>query len=640
MLTGLPIGAHGIDHDGLWQRTDADGQPIAPDLRGRFLAETLRAAGYRTEGYYTWKYLEPRFGFGDGFDRYERLGHTFLSDPEVGPRVLALEGVARELGATRTELVERGAAGEAVAAELAAVEARLADGAAQARLRAEHPHLFGDIQVADEVVDRGIAALERARSPSSSSCTLFDVHDPYVSPAPFGTRFDPRYGPIDGRRVTASNSPVRPGMDPRDLENLVARYDGGIAWVDSQIGRLLERLDELGLAEDTRVVVTSDHGEEFFEPGGKTHRGSVYPEVLSVPLLVRWPARIAPGTVVSGTAGLVDIVPTVAAAAGVDHGAPTGGRDLLPLIAAGRVPERALTAEVVAEATGGGVLHRSSVVEGARQRVRDVAANAETWGELDLTADQPIPQRPTDPNEARAAFQRALQRLENLRSASPPRVLDASPLTDLEQRGTSMGYAGGDGGDAGGDRSTFEGGVRAPRSGRVAARAARTRQAVRAPTRAGLLARSPAERAGRERLDSPNHSASPGRDAGLGAPVLVTLADADDPGRDRHLVLGASRESRQGVQAIGRQRDVRAHPGADPQVERLIRGHDLRRQDRAAVLERRDHVLVGRREHADFESPARDHHAVEDHVEVPTQLEGDALAPGGSRAECDRGGAL
>lgn len=462
MLTGLPIGAHGIDHDGLWQRTDADGQPIAPDLRGRFLAETLRAAGYRTEGYYTWKYLEPRFGFGDGFDHYERLGHTFLSDPEVGPRVLALEGVARELGDARTDLEERGSAGEDVGAELAEVEARLADVATQGRaLRAEHPHLFGDIKVADEVVDRGIAALERAEAPLFLFLHLFDVHDPYVSPAPFGTRFDPRYeGPIDGRRVTASNSPVRPGMDPRDLENLVARYDGGIAWVDSQIGRLLERLDELGFAEDTLVVVTSDHGEEFFEHGGKTHRGSVYPEVLSVPLLVRWPARIAPGTVVSGTAGLVDIVPTVAAAAGVDHGAPTGGRDLLPLIAAGRVPERALTAEVVAEAPGGGVLHRSSVVEGARQRVRDVAANAETWGELDLTADQPIPQRPTDPNDARAAFQRALQRLENLRSASPPRILDASPLTDLEQRElASMGYAGGDGGGAGGDRSTFEGGV-------------------------------------------------------------------------------------------------------------------------------------------------------------------------------------
>lgn len=462
MLTGLPIGAHGIDHDGLWQRTGADGQPVAPDLRGRFLAETLKAAGYRTEGYYTWKYLEPRFGFGDGFDRYERLGHTFLSDPEVGPRVLALEGVARELGATRTELEERASAGEEVATELAEVEARLADVAAQGRtLRAEHPHLFGDIKVADEVVDRGIAALERAEAPLFLFLHLFDVHDPYVSPAPFGTRFDPRYeGPIDGRRVTASNSLVRPGMDPRDLENLVARYDGGIAWVDSQVGRLLDRLDELGLAEDTLVVVTSDHGEEFFEHGGKTHRGSVYPEVLSVPLLVRWPARIAPGTVVAGTAGLVDIVPTVAAAVGVDHGAPTGGRDLLPLIAAGRVPQRALTAEVVAEAPGGGVLHRSSVVEGARQRVRDVATNAETWGELDLEADQPIPQRPTDPTEARAAFLRALQRLENLRGASPPRALDASPLTDLEQRElASMGYAGGDGGDAGGERSTFEGGV-------------------------------------------------------------------------------------------------------------------------------------------------------------------------------------
>ena len=153
----------------------------------------------------------------------------------------------------RTDLEERGSAGEDVGAELAEVEARLADVAAQGRaLRAEHPHLFGDIKVADEVVDRGIAALERAEAPLFLFLHLFDVHDPYVSPAPFGTRFDPRYeGPIDGRRVTASNSPVRPGMDPRDLENLVARYDGGIAWVDSQIGRLLERLDELGLAEPT-----------------------------------------------------------------------------------------------------------------------------------------------------------------------------------------------------------------------------------------------------------------------------------------------------------------------------------------------------------------------------------------------------
>lgn len=467
MLTGLPVAAHGIDHDGLWQRKDAEGAPVAPDLRGRFLAETLQAAGYRTEGYYTWKYLEPRFGFGAGFDRYERLGHTFLSDPVVGPRVLALEAVAKELGAERARLEEQRAAGgvpeATLTAELGEVERRLAEVAEQGKaLRADHPELFGEVKVADQVVDRGIAALEEAQSSLFLFLHLFDAHDPYVSPEPFHSRFDPDYqGPIDGRRVTTGDSLVQPGMASRDLENLIARYDGGIAWVDSQLARLFARLEELGLARDTLVVVTSDHGEEFFEHGGKTHRGSVYPEVLCVPLLMRWPAGLPSGVVVEGTAGLVDLVPTITAAAGLEHGAPTGGRDLLALARAGAIPERPLTAEVVADAPGGGVLHRSSLVEGARQRVRDVSARQETWGELDLTAHAPVPVLPTDEDQARAAFLRALQRLVNLRSASPPRALDASPLTDLEQRElASMGYAGGAGGSGpDGDRSTFEGGA-------------------------------------------------------------------------------------------------------------------------------------------------------------------------------------
>ncbi len=471
MLTGLPVAAHGIDHDGLWQRTDAEGAPVAPDLRGRFLAETLQAAGYRTEGYYTWKYLEPRFGFGAGFDRYERLGHTFLSDPVVGPRVLALEAVAKELGAERARLEQQraasGASEDGIAAELDEVARRLAEVGEQGRaLRAAHPELFGEVKVAEQVVDRGIAALEQAQDagqePLFLFLHLFDVHDPYVSPEPFHSRFDPDYqGPIDGRRVTTGDSLVQPQMAPRDLQNLIARYDGGIAWVDSQLARLFARLEDLGLARDTLVVVTSDHGEEFFEHGGKTHRGSVYPEVLCVPLLMRWPAGLPSGVVVEGTAGLVDLVPTLTAAAGLDHGAPAGGRDLLALARSGSIPERPLTAEVVADAPGGGVLHRSSLVEGARQRVRDVSATQETWGELDLSAAPPIPVRPTDEDLAREAFLRALQRLVNLRGASPHRTLDASPLTELEQRElAAMGYAGGAGGSGpDGERSTFEGGV-------------------------------------------------------------------------------------------------------------------------------------------------------------------------------------
>ena len=66
MLTGLPVSAHGVDDDRLWSRTDAEGRALPPPLKGVFVAEPLRAAGYRTAGFYSWKYLESGFGFSPG----------------------------------------------------------------------------------------------------------------------------------------------------------------------------------------------------------------------------------------------------------------------------------------------------------------------------------------------------------------------------------------------------------------------------------------------------------------------------------------------------------------------------------------------------------------------------------------------
>ena len=82
-------------------------------------------------------------------------------------------------------------------------------------------------------------------------------------------------------------------------------YDGSIRGMDAELGRLVESLRELGLEDDTLVVFTSDHGEEFLEHGRPIHGQSVYAELTDVPLVVRWPAVGAAWTRDRG-AGSVD----------------------------------------------------------------------------------------------------------------------------------------------------------------------------------------------------------------------------------------------------------------------------------------------------------------------------------------------
>jgi arylsulfatase A-like enzyme len=70
---------------------------------------------------------------------------------------------------------------------------------------------------------------------------------------------------------------------------MIARYDGDVLYADTELGRLLAGLDALGLASTTAVLVTADHGEEFFEHGNWGHGQSVYNELIRVPLVLRLP---------------------------------------------------------------------------------------------------------------------------------------------------------------------------------------------------------------------------------------------------------------------------------------------------------------------------------------------------------------
>ncbi|MGH7792955.1 MAG: sulfatase-like hydrolase/transferase, partial [Thermodesulfobacteriota bacterium] len=98
-----------------------------------------------------------------------------------------------------------------------------------------------------------------------------DVHSDYIPPPPYDTMFDPDYrGPVDGLNIFKLK--LKAEMDPRDLFHIIALYDGEIAFTDHHIGDLMLSLKELGVYDNTMIILTSDHGEEFFEHGQLGHK--------------------------------------------------------------------------------------------------------------------------------------------------------------------------------------------------------------------------------------------------------------------------------------------------------------------------------------------------------------------------------
>jgi arylsulfatase A-like enzyme len=117
-------------------------------------------------------------------------------------------------------------------------------------------------------------------------------------------------------------------------------YAGMITRMDAHIGRILEKLDELGLAENTIVMFSSDNGTtytggvdaEYFDSSGGLRglKGSLYEGGIRVPLIARWPGHIAAGTESDHVSAFWDMMPTFADIAGVDGPADIDGRSFLP----------------------------------------------------------------------------------------------------------------------------------------------------------------------------------------------------------------------------------------------------------------------------------------------------------------------
>lgn len=349
------------------------------------LAEVLREHGYKTAGFFGGPYLDPTYGFDRGFEHYESCMNREATDSHrdvTGPRTV-----------------------EAVQGWL------------------------------DRECTPGDAR------PLFLFLHLWDVHYDYMPPREYVERFDPGYtGTLDGRDLLHDPA-IDAHMAPRDFDHLVALYDGEIRFTDENLGRILAALDRKGRLGKALVLVTADHGEEFFEHGNKGHQRSLFDEVVRVPWVVSWPGHLTAGRIVADQVRIVDVMPTILGLAGIavarsgTGASPMDGRDVSPLLRGDSMEPAPALLELLVD--GNEVLG-----------FRTDRAKTITWPKagvsyrydlrLDPREEAPVVAERSVDGEALRALDRAIEAAAALKSSGRARPIEIG--TDLRRRLGFLGY--------------------------------------------------------------------------------------------------------------------------------------------------------------------------------------------------------
>jgi arylsulfatase A-like enzyme len=314
-----------------WEPVDNDGQMWAEFLRGRGWT-----TGYVTDNPHLLLGIHKRFR--RKFDRFE------IVDGQVPPRRKpAHRASRRELN----EVMPPSLRGSKVEPRMAAYLAL------NPRDRPEEEYM------AAKVFGAGMSWLEWAQThqPFALVIDSFDAHEPWDAP----TRLRDLYG-----RPSAPIEPIQPFPTPAAkaaslrlsqgiLQRMRQLYAAEVSLVDAWLGRFLDRLANLGLAENTLVVLLSDHGVLLGEYGWVGKRYSeIHTELSQVPMLIRHPAGKAKGRTSAYWASTHDVGPTVLSTLGYDPPDRMNGADLSPLLD-GRQPSQRRTYRTASYNTSVGV---------------------------------------------------------------------------------------------------------------------------------------------------------------------------------------------------------------------------------------------------------------------------------------------
>jgi arylsulfatase A-like enzyme len=264
---------------------------------------------------------------------------------------------------------------------------------------------------------------------------MMSPHHPYDPPPPFD-RFVPDKAHAPVKNYPRKSYEFFDHGDPlsaAELADMVARYDGDVLHADTEIARLLATVDRLGLSQTTVVVVTADHGEEFYDHENWGHGQSLYQELIHVPLIVRAPGRVPAGARVARPVMHVDVLPTLMALAGAPRpdSSPALAEDLL---GAGGATDRPVVSELVYRAAQGDV-----IVAGTR-KLLTVRLGDEVREQLFDLATDPAERRPIQKGPALEELASVREAVRRDVTASRSAAEDAPADADRE-RFRALGYA-------------------------------------------------------------------------------------------------------------------------------------------------------------------------------------------------------
>jgi len=295
-------------------RVVGNGTPL--DNRFDNLARVGRRAGYRPVLFgYVDQSIDPRQA--DGPD-----------DPRLSNYQGLLPGLDAEL-----ELGDEQEAWRDWLAELG--YGQFQDGNAALATEPERPVEHG---VSAFLTDRLLEWLGRQDGPFFAHASYWRPHPPYAAAGEWSTAYDPDEV---GDPIPRPDWPVPfcgnlaappPSIDPAAMRGIRAQYFGMVSEVDAQLGRVWAALRDLGMWDETLVVVTADHGEQLGDHG-QLGKGGMFPASYHIPCIVRDPRQPAgQGRVIEARTENVDLLATVCEALDIEVPAQSDGTSLMPFV--------------------------------------------------------------------------------------------------------------------------------------------------------------------------------------------------------------------------------------------------------------------------------------------------------------------
>ncbi|UOQ45800.1 sulfatase-like hydrolase/transferase [Halobacillus salinarum] len=206
------------------------------------------------------------------------------------------------------------------------------------------PDETGRCPKAENLNDVAIPELKRLQAeekPFFLFLRHMDPHSPYMPPRPFERMF---YAGDEKDPDNKSMEPVynfKPHADffkswiPKgvtDKDYVIAQYEGAIAYMDACIQNIFAQVEELGIEEETLIVVTADHGETLYEHECYFDHHGMYDNCLVVPLIFQYKGRLPEGKRLTDPTLIQDITPTILEIIGIETDLPFDGRSLVNMI--------------------------------------------------------------------------------------------------------------------------------------------------------------------------------------------------------------------------------------------------------------------------------------------------------------------